>query len=74
MASKSVTVHEVVYQVADDHPAAHGGPAGDGSFTYRSRRKTDVETFAKGQTYYGKPATVSKVDVPRRTAERWGCA
>jgi hypothetical protein len=74
MAKGTVRVYEVVYSVDDDSPAAHGGPAGDGSFVWRSRSAADAAAFARTATYYGRPATVSWTDAPRRTAERWGCA
>ncbi len=60
--------------VADDHPSAYGGPAGDGSFTYRTRKLADATRFAAGQLYYGKPAKVNLYEASRATARRWGLA
>ena len=73
--AKGITVYSVLYHVSDDHPAAGGGPAGDGSFIFRSRSRKAADEFAKGKDYYSGPAEV-QVDenVPRRIAERWGCA
>ena len=73
-AAKLVTVWTVLFLVDDGHAAAHGGAMGDGSFTARFRKEADAVAFAKGREYYGKPAKVSRDDVPRRIAQRWGMA
>jgi|HubBroStandDraft_4_1064222.scaffolds.fasta_scaffold132054_4 hypothetical protein len=71
---KTVTCYCVSYHVADDHPQAYGGAMGDGSFTARFRTERDAEDFARGKEYYGKPARVSRDEVPKRIAQRWGVA
>jgi hypothetical protein len=69
---KTYTVFEVIYH-NDSTPYA--GAAGDGSFIERFRREPDAVQFAKSREYYGKPASVSRVDsVPARLAKRWGLA
>ena len=45
---KTKIVFEVLYHVADDHPMAGGGPAADGSFVERFRKRADAERFASG--------------------------
>lgn len=64
--SKPVTVFEVL------HDTDREGPAGDGTVIARFRREALAETFASSHTCYGRPATVSKVTVSRRLAQRWG--
>lgn len=74
MPERTIRVFEVIYHVEDDHPASHGGAAGDGSFIYRTKSERDANLFASGRTYYGKPAVAAPVDVPKRLARRWGVA
>lgn len=69
---KLVTVYEVMFHVADDHPQAHGGNAGDGSFCFRTGSKRDADAFAKTHDYYGKPCEVHKSELPPRIANRYG--
>ena len=64
----------VLYHVDDDHPQAHGGAFGDGSFIARFRSRAEADRFARGKDYYGKPATVREDRAPRRLAQRWGVA
>jgi hypothetical protein len=73
-AEKIVTCYCVLYHVADNHHQAGGGANGDGSFIARFRSERDAEIFASGKEYYGKPAKVSRDDVPKRIAQRWGMA
>lgn len=68
---RDVTVFEVLYYAGDDGPS---GPAGDGTFVFRSRDRREAERFASGRTCYGKPADVMESRVPRSLAQRWGCA
>lgn len=67
----TVRVYEVLADGREDGPS---GPAGDGTFVHRFRGKADAERFARGNTCYGKPATVIADDVPRSLARRWGLA
>lgn len=71
--AKPITVYEVLWH-SDDPSQAYAGPAGDGSFTYRTREQADAVRFAAGKHYYGKDATVREESVPRRLAQRWGLA
>ena len=50
------------------------GPAADGTAVRRFRTQRDADAFAATATCYGRPATVSADDVPRRIAQRWGMA
>jgi hypothetical protein len=61
----------IYYVIADTDQQ---GPAGDGTVIFRFRRKADASAFAGKNTHYGHPCTVKPDDVPRRLAERWGCA
>lgn len=70
---KTKIVFEVLYHVADDHPMAGGGPAADGSFVERFRKRADAERFAKAKTFYGKPSRVHEAEVSAALARRWGC-
>ena len=67
-------VFEVLYQVDDESPSAHRGPAGDGSFVFRTRSRREAERFAEGKEVYGGPAEVHEFDAPARLAQRWGLA
>ncbi|MBK6854657.1 MAG: hypothetical protein IPG93_24565 [Burkholderiales bacterium] len=69
---KTKVVFEILYTVADDHPMAHGGPAGDGSFVERFRKRADAEKFAKTKTFHGKPSQVRETEVSAMLARRWG--
>lgn len=64
----TVKVYEVIYHLDD----GHGGAFGDGSHIKRFRARHQAEDFAKGRTYYGRPAKVDEDDVPRKLAQRWG--
>lgn len=62
-----------VWEVFHDGPGA--GAAGDGTHISRFRSEASARSFARGKTLYRNgPATVTKVSVPRRLAERWGLA
>lgn len=74
MASATVRVFEVLYHVPDDHPSAHGGAAGDGSFIFRTRDEAEATRFASNQRYYGARVKVEAIDAPRKLAKRWGLA
>jgi hypothetical protein len=66
MASAEVRVFEILYHVSDDHPSAHGGPAGDGSFVMRFRRATvqAVQALAcAGRGHVSEPAPYTKLDL-----------
>lgn len=71
---KTIRVYEVLYHVPDGHPDDHGGAAGDGSFIYRTRSRTDAQRFATGRRAYQGPAVVESADVPASVARRWGLA
>lgn len=66
MSARTVTVFEVIY----DGPGA--GAAGDGVHIYRSRKRSDAETFARRNTAWGRPTSVSEAKVPPALARRWG--
>jgi hypothetical protein len=68
MKSATVRVYEVLYDTESE------GPAGDGTVIARFRKEREAETFARGETCYGRPAKASPVDAPRRLAQRWGMA
>lgn len=69
-------VYEVTYSVPDTDPRAHGGPGGDGIFTYRTRLRRDADMFASAHIapYSQEVATVRESDVPLKLARRWGLA
>ena len=70
--AKLYTVFEVLYHVDDNHPMAHGGPAGDGSFIARFHNEAKAKAFAAKHECYGQPAKVSRCDnVPKRLVDRW---
>lgn len=71
--AKPITVFEVLWH-SDEPSQAYAGPAGDGSFIYRTRNKGDAERFAKGKRCYSEDASVGEVVVPRKLAQRWGLA
>lgn len=71
--AKHILVFEVLWH-SDEPSQAYAGPAGDGSFTYRTRKKVEADRFAVGKHYYGKDASVRESAVPRRLAQRWGLA
>ncbi len=48
------------------------GPAGDGTVVSRFRSERDANAFAARSTCWGRAATASMVEVPRRIAARWG--
>ncbi len=62
----TVKVYEVLYD------GAGSGPAGDGTYIFRSKSKREADAFAKGNTTYGRPAKATLAEVPKRLAERWG--
>ena len=62
----AVKVFEVLHDGAGD------GPAGDGTYIYRSGNRRTAEAFAKENTCYGRPATVRETEASRRLAQRWG--
>lgn len=64
--SKTVKVYEVL------HGGKGSGPAGDGTYIYRTGEKCTAEDFARTHTCYGGPATVQETDAPRHLAQRWG--
>ncbi len=68
---KLVKVYVTMVDGPEDGPS---GPAGDGTFIRRFRTRRDADALARVSTCYGRPATVSEDEVPRRLAERWGCA
>jgi len=71
--AREVIVFEVLYSVGDDHPQAHGGAAGDGSFIFRSRSRREAEAFAREHAHpYGGPCEAREARVPARLADRWG--
>jgi hypothetical protein len=48
------------------------GPAGDGTRIVRFRAARAAESFARGRTCYGRPATVTEDEAPKRLMQRWG--
>ena len=63
MANETYTVYEVIYH-NDSTP-----------YIERFRKESEAVSFAYRREYYGKPASVSRVDsVPARLAQRWGVA
>lgn len=65
---KGVTIYTVVV----DNPRRHDGLTDD---IYRFRKRANADSFAKGRTHYGQPATVDvDEDVPRRLVDRWSFA
>jgi hypothetical protein len=71
--AKTVKVFEVLYHSDEPHHA-YAGAAGDGSFIYRTRKRSDAESFARGKRCYSGDASILESDVPRRLAQRWGLA
>lgn len=72
MSRGAATVFSVLYHVDDDDPRAYGGAFGDGSFIARFRSEARAAAFARGRTYYGRPAEVQREDnVPARILARW---
>ena len=71
-SNKTVTVYFVLYDGSDRDGS---GPAGDGTFTFRSSSRATAEGWARGRTCYGRPAKVDTMpDVPVHIAQRWGVA
>lgn len=68
---KLYRVYAVLFDGSPDGPP---GPAGDGTFIKRFRDHDAADRFAAENTCYGRPASVQADDVPRRLAQRWGCA
>lgn len=58
-----------IYVVIADGPG--DGPAGDGTFINRFKSERTATAFAATATCYGRAATVTADDVPRRLAQRW---
>lgn len=67
-AEKMVKIWEVLYD------GKGSGPAGDGTYIYRTRNEKDALKFAKANTAYGSPAVAKSAVVPYRLAQRWGLA
>jgi len=62
------TVYDILHDIDGD------GPACDGTIVRRFRDKGDAAQFAASATCYGNPAKVTEARVPKRLAQRWGCA
>ena len=65
-ASKTVKIWEVIYD------GTGSGPAGDGTFIYRTKSQKEAEAFAKRNTAWGRPTEARVADVPVAIARRWG--
>lgn len=65
--NKLITIFEVLADGVGD------GPACDGTHIHRFRKESEANNFAKGKTLYGKnDVPVTRVEVPKRIAQRWG--
>jgi hypothetical protein len=65
-ASKTVKIWEVIYD------GAGSGPAGDGTFIYRTKSQKEAEAFAKRNTAWGRPTEATMTEAPVAIARRWG--
>lgn len=65
-AGRMVRVYEVIYD--GEGP----GPAGDGTFIFRTRNKKVAEDFAREHTAWGRPTEATSAEVPAQLASRWG--
>lgn len=66
MSARTVTVYEAIYD------GSGAGAAGDGTHIYRTRSRRDAGTFARRNTAWGKPTSVSEAKVSPALARRWG--
>lgn len=64
MAVKTVRVYEVLYDTDID------GSDCDGTDNLRFRTEDEANRFAARNAYYGRPAKVTVIDVPRHIAQR----
>lgn len=65
-AAKTVKVWEVVYD------GKGSGPAGDGTYIYRTKSEKEAKAFAKQNTAWGKPTEARMTEAPANVAARWG--
>lgn len=65
-AARMVKVWEVIYD------GKGSGPAGDGTYIYRTKSEKDAKAFAKQNTAWGRPTEAKMSEVPSNIAQRWG--